>query len=91
MLSAEEYERYQCFKAVSEFGQELDPITFRQKRKEKFLEWLPELLAPYHRICDYGAGTGWLSELCSEMGKVCFNVDEIGAKHGSVRSSRSIW
>lgn len=78
MMSPEEYERYHAFKAISEFGQVLDPAALKEQRKAKFRRWLPEVLAPYQTICDYGAGTGWLAELCEELGKSCTGVDDIG-------------
>lgn len=77
MLTAEEYTRYNAFKAVSEVGKPLDVAAFREARKTKFRRWLPAILEPYKSICDYGAGSGWLSELCAEAGKTCIEVDDI--------------
>lgn len=78
MLTPEEYERYHTFKALGEFGKDMDPAEFKERRKAKFRSWLPTVLEPFGRICDYGAGTGWLSELCAEYGKTCISVDDIG-------------
>lgn len=78
MLTPEEYERYHSFKALGEFGREMTPAEFKERRKAKFRGWLPAVLAPYPRICDYGAGTGWLAELCAEHGHTCTSVDDIG-------------
>ena len=77
MLTSEEYERYNSFKAISEFGRELEPEEFKELRKAKFRMWLPAVIEPYARICDYGAGTGWLTDLCTEVGKSCVSVDDI--------------
>lgn len=78
MLTPDEYRRYSSFKAVSEFGAELDEADFRDARKARFRSWLPEVLAGHERICDYGSGSGWLKDLCGELGKSCVEVDDIG-------------
>lgn len=78
MFSPDEYRRYCSFKAISEFGRELDEAEFRAARKARFRSWLPDVLANYETVCDYGAGSGWLKELCAELGKSCVEVDDIG-------------
>ena len=81
MFSAKEYTHYNALKMGPDFKSEIDIETFKQSRKEKFRKWIPEILEPYQKICDYGAGSGWLKELCTELGKECIEVDDIAGQN----------
>lgn len=78
-MTPDEYNRYNAFKALGEFGKEMDMEEFRAARKRK-LAWVRDVIAPFQKICDYGAGTGWFREMCEENGANCMEIDEIADK-----------
>ena len=41
---------------------------------------MPPILKTYNSICDYGAGSGWLRELCAEAGKTCILDKQLGKR-----------
>ncbi len=82
MFSAEEYTKYNAIKTELQIGKALDASAFRQLRRSKFQSWLPPVLEPYDTIGDYGAGSGWLKEMATDLGKECIGIDDIGGGKG---------
>ena len=78
-MTPEEYTRYNAIKALGEFGREMSPEEFRAARKKK-LCWLKDIIKGHKSVADYGAGSGWLKELCEESNIECTEIDEIGEK-----------
>ncbi|MDA2910048.1 class I SAM-dependent methyltransferase [Nitrospiraceae bacterium AH_259_D15_M11_P09] len=75
MMTPEEYTRYNSIKAFNEFGKEMNPDEFRAARKNK-LHWIRNIIKDYKSVADYGAGSGWLKEMCDEMNIRCIEIDE---------------
>ena len=79
MMTPKEYEEYNALKAVGEYGREMSLEERKQSRKYN-LNWVREIVRGHKVIADYGAGSGWLAEMCEEMGARCIEVDEISQK-----------
>ncbi|TET46907.1 hypothetical protein E3J62_02785 [candidate division TA06 bacterium] len=88
MMTPEEFTRYNAIKAFEEFGREMNPDEFRAARKRK-LPWVRNIIKDHASVADYGAGSGWVKEICDEMNIPCTEIDEISEK-GSFASMEPV-
>jgi len=88
MMTPEEFTRYNALKAFEEFGREMNRDEFRAARKSK-LHWIRDIIKDHTSVADYGAGSGWLKEMCDEMNIHCIEIDEISEK-GSFASMEPV-
>jgi hypothetical protein len=79
MLTPQEYTKYNAFKAIAEFGREMTVNELRHARKMK-LKWVKDIVKDFRSVCDFGAGSEWLREICDELGIDYIAVDEIDKK-----------